>query len=80
MNDGETTAGEPKYEAPPNHLPMPPCEWSTDLEEFQPAPTLSMGTCKDIQEGDQVTIVAWDEERFFARVVSFLIRKGTAVG
>ncbi|CAK9105742.1 TNF receptor-associated factor 6-B [Durusdinium trenchii] len=62
MNDGETTAGEPKYEAPPNHLPMPPCEWSTDLEEFQPAPTLSMGTCKDIQEGDQVTIVAWDED------------------
>lgn len=51
------------YEGPTSRSPVGASGWACAANsKYHPAPTLSFGTCRDLQEGDVVTIIKLNEE------------------
>ena len=61
MTDEDDTGGW-IYESRQSNSPLPPSEWEIAVPGYGAAPSLSLGTCRDLQEGDEVTTVQDDSE------------------
>lgn len=61
LNDEDDTGGW-CYEAAQDSSMPPMRAWSTAVSRYGTAPSLCLGTCQDIEEGDSVTIVKADSQ------------------